>query len=261
MTDITPITLITDCGDPNAEGRQRVECQLATGLPLTAFIHARRDIAAAGEVATIVAQLRGRPGVVVVNAAPRNGSAREYPNGSPFGYLWYEETLIVGTVACQGLSLLPHFGFGDVVNVVDIPMVAPQIFTGNPEVAQSVLTTQFRSLEFVPHLVAYLLRHSRIRSKAQRITPAAEGVYAWCVDNFGNVKLTLTEDAFTGDAVTINGQQISRYDGLRLIPDGELGICPGSCGPYGRRFLELIINGGNAAEKLGLKTGDQLHFE
>lgn len=255
-----PVTLITDCRDGDARSRQNTN-YVRAGIPLTGFLGISHKLTAAGAIATHIALLEGEPGIVIGNAAPRgDADAPKRSNGSPFGYLEHEGTLIVSTVDCPGLTLLPRLGFGDTVNVIDIPAIAATLFPDNEERQHRAIRTQFRSLHVLPFLVAYLWEHSKIKSTPELISPL-QGEFIYFVDAFGNCKTTLTDQSFQGETLVVSNQEIPRYRRLSDVPIGKLGLVTGSSGPFGNEFLEIVLNGKSAAEKLGIKTGDQLYFE
>ena len=74
------------------------------------------------------------------------------------------------------------------------------------------------------------------------------------IDRFGNCITNITRDVFDGGSLVINGETISDFRDFYADSDrNELFAIWGSAG-----FLEISINGGSAAHKLKIKTGDRI---
>jgi S-adenosylmethionine hydrolase len=74
------------------------------------------------------------------------------------------------------------------------------------------------------------------------------------VDRFGNCITNFTRDVFDTGNLVINGETIGDFrDFYADSPRNEPFAIWGSAG-----FLEVSINGGSAAKKLGIKTGDRI---
>ncbi|WP_461866535.1 SAM hydrolase/SAM-dependent halogenase family protein [Thermococcus sp.] len=75
------------------------------------------------------------------------------------------------------------------------------------------------------------------------------------IDDFGNVILNL-EDYRKPRYVEINGLRIPYLDTYGQVKPGKLLALPGS-----HDYLEIAVNQGNAAERLGLKVGDEVRVK
>ena len=111
-------------------------------------------------------------------------------------------------------------------------------------------------------MVAYWVWKGRdVPSTTQALVdlPSAHG-QAWFIDNFGNVKTTLTEKSvgFEENKVIelINGVKATCYRRLADVPSGAVALTVGSSGYNDDRFLEVVIGQtGRAAEQLGFAVG------
>ena len=76
------------------------------------------------------------------------------------------------------------------------------------------------------------------------------------IDHFGNLITNITRDQFHGRKLAINGQVISSFRKFFGAAPGDepFGIW-GSAG-----LLEIAVNGGSAAESLGVKRGDEVQI-
>lgn len=112
-------TIINDCHCYNARGRQ--ETRLASLLNCGVnFIKVNSDIEAAGNLVDVLDAGFGSKGVVLVNVPPRNGRAKKWKNGTPFGYFYYGETLIISTIDGLTLSLVKKMGVTNHINVINL---------------------------------------------------------------------------------------------------------------------------------------------
>lgn len=258
------VTIINDCKDPNAFGRQSTRASALFGLNVNT-VAVSNDLEAAGNLVDVLDASEGRRGVVLVNVAPRNGAAKKWPNGTPFGWFRYGDTLVAASIDGRTLSLAKKLGIIDSVEVFDIPTVmdaAAGHRLVSREVAEYVKTTQFRSLEFLPRVAfwitqGYVLPTERLA--ADDIADAEDAV--WWVDNFGNCKTTVLPedlDAFRDENALSGLAALAHYDRLKDVPDGESAFVTGSSGIGGRRFVEVMIQGGNASQRYGLRSGRPL---
>ena len=124
--------------------------------------------------------------------------------------------------------------------------------------------SQFRSRDFLPAAVGRLARGDRgviLEEVPGDMVPAIPaGVVAY-TDGYGNLKTTLEEPpAANGERVLVRvGGAVTTAiasDGTFSVAEGELALAPGSSGwPLTaggeRRFLELFLRGGSAAQRLG----------
>ena len=252
--------IITDCA-LDANGQNRLWLRAKQLYPNTAVhvVGVRHPLQAAGNLIDALDQVRGAPGIILVNVAPRHGEeGKKWPNGTPFGYFWYEKTLVVSTIADATLSLVQKFGLASEVHVFDIPTVMDwAVKEGHisKEEADLVVISQFRSLTFQPIVSSWVAQGFAVPVSTElisEIAKAIDGPTVWEVDNFGNCKTTMTED----EPVPESLQEYRTFNRLSDVPDdGEPAITIGSSGFKNRRFRELVIGGKSAAQELGLSVG------
>ena len=256
------ITIINDCRDANAVGRQLTRVSALIESPVS-FVGVFSDLEAAGNLIDILDAYGDSPGVILVNVAPRNGKAKKWENGTPFGYFWYKEILVVSSIDGLTLSLVKKLKLIDSINVLDIPKVIEQLVEESlvsPEVGEHIINTQFRSYDFLPRIAAYLLKNSNIQSENIAIKDIADAPKAiWWVDNFGNCKTTLF-----GDEISRDGQVSTRFgktdyfEMLKDVPDKATALITGSSGISNKRFVELVVQGESAAQHLNIVAGDSI---
>ncbi len=171
------VIIINDCKDVNAAGRQIVRAQSLLHASAS-FVGVQSDLEAAGNIIDALDALDGRPGIILANVAPRNGGAKKWPNGTPFGYFWYGKTLVVASVDGYTWSLIKKLNLTQVIQV---------LYTKS--------SSQFRSFEFLPRVAARLVTRKQVpytKLAIQNIPDAPTAV--WWIDNFGNCKTTLLPD-------------------------------------------------------------------
>ena len=258
------ITIITDCKDQNAFGRQMTRTASLFGFPAVP-IGVDSDIEAAGNLLDALDASEGRDGLIITNVAPRHGKAKKWPNGTPFGYFHFNKTLIVSTIDAYTLSLIKKFKITDKIKVWDIPTVMEHVQKDHHYQGQSeyIKKTQFRSFEFAPRVAKWVYKGTEWTTTPTNDMDISEipdlPGCVWWVDSFGNVKTTiLPQDiGFEADKLVElkNVGKVKCYNRLKDVPNGELGLVIGSSGFLGDRFLEIVIQGSNAYKQLGLKTG------
>lgn len=255
------ITIINDCRDGNAEGRQAARAATLTGHT-TSFIGVASDLEAAGNLIDALDAYEGQEGAILVNVAPRNGAAKKWENGTPFGYFWYRQTLVVASIDGFTLSLVKKLGLAETINVLDIPTVMRRFVAEgvvSEEVGERVIHTQFRSFEFVPRVAAYLLKNKEVDSEAAAIADVPDAPSAvWWIDNFGNCKTTMLKREITGGSVETAFGTLQLFEQLKDVPDGETALVAGSSGIGDERFVELVVQGESAAKKHGINTGQSI---
>jgi len=258
------ITIITDCRDENARARQETRyAELFSGAHVS-FVGVSSDIEAAGNLIDVLDGAGNAEGVVAVNVAPRHGRAKEkWPNGTPFGYLWVRNVLVVCTIDGETLSLLKKFGLADQVGVTDIRAV---LALGGYDAAtiEHAATSQFRSFDYLPRLARIVWDKRDVPVETlpfAEIPDAGPGV--WWIDSFGNCKTTLlpADIAFKDGAkrkIVLNGLAIEAtcYTQLRSVPDFHTGLIVGSSGYGDNRFVELVVQGGSAARHYQISQKD-----
>lgn len=253
--------LITDCRDENARGRQLA--RLSIFLPAgTAFVGVKNDLEAAGNLVDILDAGAGGEGVVLVNVAPRAGVQAKWENGTPFGYFWYKKTLVIATIDGLTFSLVKKLAVAKNIHVLKIPEVTEIMFKhGMVSKAEmsSMTETQFRSFEFLPRAAALLISEKNLPARELLLADVLDAPRAiWWVDNFGNCKTTLLACDVLVDSsqrVQLSVGDFPYFEHLRDVPDGERAVIVGSSGILEKRFLEIIIQGKNAAAEINLSCG------
>lgn len=268
-------TIINDCRDQNAMGRQATRLASLLECPVVP-IGVENDLEAAGMLVDALDASEGREGVVLVNVAPRqsNGKKRNEgsvgytaetkerrENGSPFGYFYYQETLVVTSVDGLTPSLARKLGITDHIALLDIPAaltMLTEIGDISPATAERIKQTQFRSFEFLPRVARRLL-HAKDFPTAEYIVEKADlPATAWYVDIFGNVKTTLLarEAKYApGSKVQTDVGELTFVARLKDVADNTPALIVGSSGINEDRFCEIVIQGENAARKLGINVG------
>ncbi len=258
------ITVINDCRDANAMGRQlsRLENLFrAAATPLGVA----NDIEAAGNLIDILDATEGEHGVVLVNVAPRHGTAKKWPNGTPFAYFKVKRTLVVASVDGYTLSLAKKLGLIKDLRVLDLPTTLDYMVNNNlfpKETADRLYTTQFRSFEFTPRVAKWLYDGIELPSEPYPLEnipdcPAA----VWWIDNFGNCKTTIFANEINekhGEQITATVGDFTHYARLKDVPNKTAALITGSSGYEDKRFIELVIQGASAAGEFKLKTGDTI---
>ena len=253
------ITIINDCKDGNAVGRQFVRASALMGGHVS-FVGVASDLEAAGNLIDVLDAYGEESGVVLVNVAPRGGKAKRFTNGTPFCYFRYKQVLVASSFDGLTLSLVKKLGLTDSVYLLDIPTVTAQWVkegTCTQELATHICETQFRSYEFLPRVAAYILEHGTAPAEQVSINEVQDAPQAvWWVDNFGNCKTVLLADEVPHTKVVETAiGALPYYDHLREVSDGESALIAGSSGIGKKRFLEIVVQGGDAARTCGLQSG------
>lgn len=259
------VTIINDCRDDNAAARQTTRASALFDCQVS-FVGVKSDIEASGNIIDTLDALNVGEGVILVNVAPRNGAAKKWENGTPFGYFKYRNALIVSSVDGYTLSLVKKFGLTDSIGVFDIPTVLDiAVSEGRLEsgVRDHVVRGQFRSFDFVPRVAHYMMTGMQVPTtplSISEIPDAPQGV-VWWVDSFGNCKTTMWASELTGSVgeniVTVVGD-IKRHARLKDVGDAESAIIEGSSGLNDQRFVELVVQGGSAADRFKLSSGQSI---
>jgi hypothetical protein len=262
------VTIITDCIDSNAFGRQMTRSASLFGFPpvpvaITPEFEVPSDIEASGHLIDMIDASRGESGIILVNKAPRSGKAKKWKNGTPFGYFWYNKTLIVSSVDGYALSLIKKFGLTDKVNVFDIPTVMEFAKTHkllDDFDADYTVTTQFRSFEFLPRVAKWVFDGQTVPTDDLLISDVIDCPNSvFFADNFGNLKTTILplEIGFE-EGKELNLKifgKVKCYDRLKDLPNGETGLIIGSSGLKDRRFLEIMTQGESTKNKFNTNIG------
>lgn len=239
-------TIINDCRDDNAMGRQAMRVSALLGAPV-ATIGIQSDLEAAGNLVDALDAANGQRGLVLVNVAPRNGSAKRWPNGTPFGYFFYKKTVVVASLDGLTLSLGSKLGaVNNVTLIEDSRLIAA--------------TSQFRSFELLPRYGTDLVRGKKLSGHSFDLGEVPFPPKAvWCIDCFGNTKTTLLSGEIgfrPGTKVKTRVGALTCYERLKDVPNKKAGLIIGSSGLGDVRFLEIVAQGVSAAEHFGLAIGD-----
>ncbi len=259
------VTIINDCRDANAFGRQGTRVAALFGAPIT-LVGVENDLAAAGNLIDVLDAGMGEEGVVLVNVAPRHGEAKKHENGTPFGFFWYKKTLIVASVDGATVALANHLGLVSDFQVTDMREVlqwAAAKGLMSEEDARRITKTQFRSFEYIPRLAFWVWQKQAVPTTPYVFPPCDIAGRIWQIDNFGNCKTTTLPEEINfpeGKSVATSTGDTVAYARLKDVPNHEQALVIGSSGIGERRFVELVIQGGNAAGATGLKQGDKLFF-
>lgn len=264
------ITIINDCCDQNAKLRQVSRAgSLFENASVNCF-GVKSEMEAAGFLVDAIDAFDGREGIVLVNVAPRNknnetSKNRYWKNGAPFGYFWYRKTLIISSVDGLTLSLVKKLQINDEIFALNISKVLDEVRSDlNEAQKQRIINSQFRSFDFLPRAARWLWekqdlpKEKFLLSEIKNIYPAV-----WLIDNFGNIKTTLLEDELnyiSGGKAEIKikyqektiKEKFTIYKHLKDLPENEIGLIVGSSGFKDKRFMEIILNGGSAAEHLNI---------
>jgi hypothetical protein len=226
------------------------------------------DLEAALNLVDQLDAIRSAPGIILVNVAPRNGDAKRWQNGTPFGWLKVEDTFVFGTIGGLTFSLLQKIlGQKLVLNVFDLPR-AVECFELPRAEKDHIISTQFRSFEFLPRAAAAIIRGMKLPTEEWSEVPEAPQAVVW-IDNFINVKTSVLPEEIgfrAGEKIslTVNGETevLTCYDRLKDVPDDTCGLVIDSSGLWvggiNRRFLGIVINGGRAADHFKLKSGENI---
>lgn len=259
------ITIINDCRDGNAMGRQAT--RLATFFPGAAIngvgIANYTEIEAAGNLIDMLDASGGEEGIILVNAAPRH--KKQWPNGTPFGYFWYKKTLVITTVDGYTLSLVKKLGLIDSLQLTEVPTVVDAMIAKgllDENLRERIVKTQFRSYEYTPRLAKWVWDKIEVPSTEYSLSEVPDvPAMVWWVDNFSDVKTTmLPEDVGhePGKVIQTKVGEIECFTRMKDVPVGTPAITIGSSGIGDKRFLEIIVLGGRGGDHFNLKPGDEI---
>ena len=261
------VTIINDCADPGTMNRQVVRA--ATLFPATHIspvaVGAYADLEASGMIIDTIDGAMDEPGIILANVAPRHGKAKQWPNGTPFGHIKYQNTHIFATVDGATLSLVHKYGLAKNIEVYDIPTVLDAMIKQGkltPKLRDPIINTQFRSYEFLPRIAKWYLDKEIIPFTLHPLSDFLPSPLAvWYVDNFGNCKTTAWQQDLghqAGKTLMTPWGKLQCYDRLKDVPNGKAGLIVGSSGYQDKRFLEIVLQGKSAAAHFGIKVGDLL---
>lgn len=258
------VTIINDCRDVNAMGRQLTKAAALFDCPVIP-VGINHELEAAGNLIDVLDAAGDGEGVVLVNVAPRHGNAKKWPNGTPFGYFYYKNILVVSSVDGLVLSLAKEYKLIEEIKLLDIESVLNWLEQHGHIQADEldhIIHTQFRSLEFTPRVAKWLKDGFDLpfeNYSIDKISDVPDAV--WFIDNFGNCKTTLFNDEFnfkSGEKVSTKFGELNCYERLKDVPDDQPALIIGSSGLGDKKLLEVVMQGKSAAEKFGLNLGDNL---
>ena len=255
------ITIINDCKDENAKGRQLARINSIFKCSAN-FIGVLNELEAAGNIIDILDANGNDDGIILVNVAPRNGKAKKYLNGTPFGFFWYKNTLVVSSIDGFVLSLVKKLKVTSIISVLDIPKTLDILIKENRlpnHLKNHVVNNQFRSYEYLPRIAAFLFKNKQIKSKGIGIDFFPDAPKAiWWVDNFGNCKTTVLSTEINRNKYLSNDKtkNLKYYPRLKDVPNKKPALVTGSSGLERKRFVELVIQGSNASKFFNLFSGD-----
>ncbi|MFZ1019386.1 MAG: hypothetical protein WAN61_00135 [Minisyncoccia bacterium] len=253
------ITIISDCHDDNAKGR--VMTRIASLLPgfNINFIGVQNDIEAAICLVDTLDALEDRAGTILVNIAPRNGEAKKWTNGTPFGEFSVGNIQIFSTIDGYILSFIQQFLKKKIkVRVYDIPKIIAE-FGITTETQKRIINSQFRSFDFLTRLAAERIHGKKFTHSLLKIENINNDWAVGYIDRFGNIKTTkiysggYKPNIFLGKLRIGNKlfPKIKFYSRLKDVPDDELAIIVGSSGLGEKRLLEIVLQGDSAEKLLG----------
>lgn len=254
-------TIINDCRDDNARGRQesRIASLFDTSI---SFIGVDSDLEAGMQLVDVLDATEGRKGLVLVNVAPRGGHSTKWENGTPFGYFYFSETLVIASIDGYVLSAIKLLKLAEEICVIDTHTGAKAMLDAHfitPQAAAQIPTTQFRSFDFIPRVGAFLLRGGNVPSEKHSLTEITDLPKAiWHIDNFGNCKTTLTSRDITPGVTLTRFGDLPFHGQLRDVPDATASLVQGSSGINENRFVELVLQRGNFASVHQAKIGDDV---
>lgn len=255
-------TIINDCRDANAQGRQTTRLASLLGV-LVNFIGVSDDLEAAGSIIDLLDALEDRPGLILVNVAPRDHAAKKWANGTPFGFFKYKNAFVVTTIDGHVLSLVKKFQLIEVIEVMDIPAVVKTLAREGvigENLEGFISESQFRSFDFLPRIGAFLAQGGNVPTTKLNINEIPDAPHAvWFIDNFGNCKITALLDEInieTSGLVNTTIGNIPFVSQLKAVGDDQSAIIVGSSGFGKKRFLEIVVQGGSASQIHALSQGD-----
>jgi hypothetical protein len=84
------------------------------------------DIQAGGFLMDTLDSLLTKDNIIIVNIAPRNGKAKKWKNGTPFGYCIIDGNYIFSSVDGYALSFLKKLSLIKEFHIFDIPTVVKE---------------------------------------------------------------------------------------------------------------------------------------
>lgn len=265
------VTLITDCTDANARGRQEMRVRelfditpVFVDLPST--LTPSVSLEASGNLVDMLAIAGEEEGIILANVAPRNGEERQWGNGTPFGYFRYKRSLVVTTLSGYMLSLPHKLELIEQYDIIDMEATLTHMWQGgmmNEEDVTPILQSQFRSLDFLSRVAKWISDgHEAVVSSFDIDAIPDAPASIWCEDSFGNLKTTLLADEIEkGKKLETRFGNFQIIETLADVPEGTAAAIVGSSGIRGRNFIELTVQGKRAAQELQAHAGDMLSIQ
>ncbi|MCA9354751.1 MAG: hypothetical protein KC877_04495 [Candidatus Kaiserbacteria bacterium] len=255
-------TIINDCRDTNARARQTSRLASLLGVNVS-FVGVESDLEAGVQLIDILDATEGRPGVILVNVAPRGGHTTKWENGTPFAYFHYHDTLVLTTVDGFALSAVKSLGLATEVNLLDTHTAADAMLAAgfiDEDAASRIPITQFRSFDFTPRVAAFLFTGHEVPHTSYSLSEVPDLPPAvWHIDNFGNCKTTLTEkDLSDSTELTTRFGTLPYITQLRDVPDSKDAVITGSSGIKTHRWLELVCQRSPFATSHQVSIGDDI---
>lgn len=271
------ITIINDCFDENVKARLGTRVSSLFGISPTIIgvggnlvsnnSHDPAEYQAAGCLIDTLDAANGEKGIILVNVANRHGKGKKWPNGTPFGYFYINDTLVISTIDGLTLSLVKKLRLINSIQLLDIPEVANKMAEDkiiSVVLAMQIINTQFRSFEFQPRVAKWLVDGITVPAASYALSNVPQVKSAiWYVDNFGNCKTTILPKEIefeNGKDINTNLGVFKCFTRLRDVPDGNKALILGSSGYKNKRFIELVIQGKSAAKEFGLTPSSQVIF-
>ncbi len=261
------VTIINDCDSPNDFGRQATRIFRLFGRTpvITVGIKFGGTLEAAGNLIDMLDASDGQKGVILMNAAPRHGEGKKWPNGTPFGYFFYNDTVIISTIDGYCLSLAKKFDLIDHIRLTDLPTVVDEMIKQkqlDPKLRDLIVKSQFRSFDYMPRLAKWLtdglkIPHEKYAVNNIKTIPQV----VWLVDGFGNCKTTVLHEEVEhkqGKVLKTKIGELTCYERLKDVPNDTPALIIGSSGFGLKRFLEVVVQGKNAAKFFNLKSGSEI---
>jgi len=271
------ITIINDCFDENVKARLGTRVSSLFGISPTIIgvggnlvsnnSHDPAEYQAAGCLIDTLDAANGEKGIILVNVANRHGKGKKWPNGTPFGYFYINDTLVISTIDGITLSLVKKLRLINSIQLLDIPEVANKMAEDkiiSVVLAMQIINTQFRSFEFQPRVAKWLVDGITVPAASYTLSHVPQVKSAiWYVDNFGNCKTTILPKEIefeNGKDINTNLGVFKCFTRLRDVPNGNKALILGSSGYKNKRFIELVIQGKSAAKEFGLTPSSQVIF-
>jgi hypothetical protein len=262
------LTIITDCSDKNAQGRQESRARVLFGITpsfisLPGSLDVSASLEASGNIIDVLDAVNGDEGVILANVAPRNADEKKWGNGTPFAYFRYRRTLVVSTVSGLTLSLPRKFGLIDDLEMIDIQATLVRMWEGGiitEDDVTHIQNSQFRSFDFLPRVALWITKgHEPATTPFDPATVPQAPVSIWAIDNFGNIKTTLLERELPkSETMKTRFGTLPIVRSLKDVPDGTAALTVGSSGIGSHRFVEIAMQGESAGEKFKAVQGMSL---